>query len=469
MASPKEQLILPFIKGSTVTLDFDGDLLSSDGGVLLLRQIEDQIGIVKALSDPIKDLRDRRYVSHTIYDQCLQRVLMIAAGYEDANDSDPDRLRQDAAFKIALGRRPDDDTNLASQPTISRFENTPRRTELYRIARAFLDHFIASYQTPPDWIILDFDDTEDKTYGNQQLSLFNGYYNDNCYLPLHVYEARSGKLVTTILKPGKRATGKQMLAIIKRIISRIRQVWPETNIFIRGDSHFAYPEVMDYIEAENMANQSTQPVSDEIDLTGQIFYITGLATNLVLKRRVQPTVDQAVDLFQACQEPVTIYHEFVYQAESWSIPRRVYAKVKVDKEGLKTFFRVTNIRRMRPSAMEGKVYAPRANCELRIKAHKCGLSSGRTSCHRFEANQFRLFLHSAAYVLLHALSDQMLKTTAWAKASFQTIRQCLLKIAVRIKLLKTKVSVSFPKAHPNLNAIKRCFVIMDYLHRHAPG
>lgn len=465
----KSQIEFPFVKDTQVILNFDGDLLSSDGGVLLLREVEDKLGIVKQLSDQLKDTRDARYVQHSLYDQFLQRVLLIASGYEDANDSDVDRLREDAAFKMALGRRPDDDLDLASQPTISRFENNPSRSELYRMAKVFADFFIKSYTTPPPAIILDFDDTESEVYGNQQLSLFNGYYGSTCYLPLHVYEALSGKLVTTILKPGQRANGKQMLAIIKRIVGHIRQAWPNTNIFIRGDSHFAYPETMAWIEEQNMANQPDEPVSDEDDLIGQLYYITGLSSNAVLKRNVQPTVDQALEIFQETQQPICIYHEFTYQAETWSKPRRVYGKIKVDKKGYKVHFRVTNIRHMRPSVMEEKVYNPRANCELRIKAHKLDLKSDRTSCHRFEANQFRLFLHSAAYVLMHALSTQVLKATSLAKASFQTIRLLLLKIAVRIKLLKTRIKVEFPKAHPNLNLVQRCFSIMDHVRRHAPG
>ena len=426
------QLTLPFIKDTKVELNFDGDLLSSDGGALLLRQVEDQIGIVKQLAGLLRDDRDQRYVTHSMHDQLLQRVLLIASGYEDANDSDRDRLRQDAAFKIALGRRPDDDQDLASQPTISRFENTPSRTELYRLAKAFVDHFVASYDSPPEWIILDFDDTEDKTYGNQQLTLFNGYYGDTCYLPLHIYEAASGKLVTSILKPGQRATGKQMLSIVKRIIGHLRRVWPDTTIVFRGDSHFSYPEVMGWIEEQDKAADDL--IGDDETLKGRMYYLAGLTANAVLKRMVQTSIDQAVELSKSQQKPVCIYPEVSYKAESWSTPRRVYAKIKADGDKVKLHFRVTNITHMRPSVIEEKAYNPRACCELRIKDHKCDLKSDRTSCHRFEANQFRLFLHSAAYVLVHTMTTQLLKTTTWTKATIDTIRQCLLKIAVRIQL-----------------------------------
>ena len=461
------QLTLPFIKDTKVELNFNGDLLSSDGGALLLRQVEDQIGIVKQLASLLRDNRDQRYVTHSMHDQLLQRVLLIASGYEDANDSDRDRLRQDAAFKIALGRRPDDDQDLASQPTISRFENTPSRTELYRLGTAFVDHFVASYDSPPEWIILDFDDTEDKTYGNQQLALFNGYYGDTCYLPLHIYEATSGKLVTSILKPGQRATGKQMLSIVKRLIGHLRHVWPDTTIVFRGDSHFAYPEVMDWIEDQDKANQTDDLIGDDETLKGRTYHLTGLTANAVLKRMVQTTIDQAIELSKRQQKPVCLYHEVSYKAESWSIPRRVYAKIKADRDKVKVHFRVTNIKHMRPSVVEKKAYNPRACCELRIKDHKCDLKSDRTSCHRFQANQFRLFLHSAAYVLVHTLTTQLLKTTSWAKATIGTIIQCLFKIAVRIQVLKTKIKVTFPRSHPNLKTLHSSFAILGHLQNYA--
>ena len=165
--------------------------------------------------------------------------------YEDANDCN--FLRKDPAFKMASGCSPETGNDLCSQPAMSRFENSVSRTDLYRPALIFAEAFVSSYASPPSVVVLDFDDTEDKVFGSQQYSLFNGYYGDYCYLPLHVYEGLSGRLITTILKPGKRCDGKQMLSIVKRVMRFLRERWPEPLIIFRGDSHFAYPEVLDYI------------------------------------------------------------------------------------------------------------------------------------------------------------------------------------------------------------------------------
>ena len=215
---------------------------------MLLQEVEQQMGIIANLANTIKDPRDTRYVKHSIMDLMMQRTSQIAAGYEDANDCD--QLRDDSIFKIFAGRMPQSDFALVSQPTMSRFENSISRTYLYRLAHVFMDSFIASYDKPPEVAVLDFDDTEDKVYGGQQQALFNGYFKNHCLMPLHVYEGLSGKLVTTILKPGKRANGKLMLAIVKRMIKYLCRHWPETLIVFRGDGHFAYPEVMDWIETQ---------------------------------------------------------------------------------------------------------------------------------------------------------------------------------------------------------------------------
>jgi hypothetical protein len=177
-----------------------------------------------------------------------QRMFQIACGYEDANDCNP--LRHDPAFKAACGRLPLSDDPLASQPSMSRFENAPRRRELYRMAQALFDTFAASYEQAPKSILLDIDDTADEVHGAQQQSLFNGYYDQYCYLPLHIYEGQSGKLITTILRPGRRPTGEEIVSILKRVVRAIRQKWPEVLILLRGDGHFSTPEVHAWCESQ---------------------------------------------------------------------------------------------------------------------------------------------------------------------------------------------------------------------------
>ncbi len=191
------------VRNTSVELEFSGGALTSDAGVLLLREVEEQIGLIQAMGEVIPDARDARYVKHTLTDLLIQRIAQIACGYEDANDCND--LRTDPGFKMLAGRFPELDEALASHPPMSRFENSISRTTLYRLAKAFVDTFVASYEKAPETIVLDFDDTNNNVHGGQQLSLFKKDYGESCFMPLHVYEGVSGNLGTTILKPGKRS------------------------------------------------------------------------------------------------------------------------------------------------------------------------------------------------------------------------------------------------------------------------
>ena len=304
VATSKSPLHAISVKDTPVLVDLDGGEMSSDAGLLLLREVEKHIGIIKALASVVTDSRDSRYVRHQTSDLLTQRIFQIAAGYEDANDCDT--LRTDPILKICADRQPESDPALASQSTMSRFENSISRTNLFRLARVLADQFIQSYDKAPKIIVLDFDDTEDKTYGDQQLQLFNNFYKSHCYQPLHVYEGLSGKLVTTILKPGKRSNGKQMLMIVKRLIAYLRAEWPATLIIYRGDSHFAYPEVMAWIDTQK-----------------QIKHVTGLTGNAVLNKLVDAQVQRAKQQYKDTKKPVRIYHSFPYQAGSWDEHPRV--------------------------------------------------------------------------------------------------------------------------------------------------
>src|SRR6266849_8649068 len=279
-----------------------------------------------------------------------------------------------------LDRLPDTGAPLASQPTMSRFENRVSRSELYRMARVLLDQFIASYVTHPRVIVLDVDDTEDRVHGPQEHARYDAYYGGYCFMPLHLYEGLSGRLMTTILK-AKRFTGTQMLAVLKRLVKRLRQAWPETLLIFRGDSHFAYPEVMQWIEAQ--ANLS---------------YVTGLTSNAVLQTLAREVVEQTKRAYERDGGKITRFHSTRYQAGTWSRWRRVVIKVEVSDQGVNTRFVVTDMEHARTKVLYQPIYCARGQAENDIKDHKLSLKSDRTSCHRFEANQFRVFLHSAAYV-----------------------------------------------------------------------
>ena len=413
------------ISGKKVIADFNGGNVTSDAGLLFLREVESRLGIIQRIADVLPDDRHQSYVQHSINQLLTQRVFQIAAGYEDANDSD--HLKDDPVLKIACNRLKD---SLASQPTMSRFENGFSRTDLYRIAQAFLDNFIHSYEKAPKAILLDLDDTEDPTHGAQQLILFNGYYNNYCYLPLHIYEGKSGKLITTILRPGKRPTGSEIMMILKRIIDRIREAWPEVGILVRGDSHFAYKELMDYCEHLGLK------------------YIFGLTTKDPMVKQSAGLVKQAEMFFLKDKQPVKLFGEFTYQASSWTILRRVIYKAEHNAKGSNLRFIVTNLENRHRSMVYNLIYCGRGAMELLIKEHKNHLRSDKTSCTRFLANQFRLFLHSIAYVLLHAFREQCLQSTQFAKAQFDTIRLKILKLGVRVVMMSTKIKIHWPTSCP---------------------
>jgi hypothetical protein len=438
-------LKLTEVNSQPVLVDFDGGQISSDGGLLLLREVEQQIGIIKSLTEAIHDPRDARYVKHTIMDLLMQRVSQIAAGYEDADDCDD--LRADPIIKMCAGRSPETDDDLASQPTMSRFENSITRTYLYRLARVFVDNFIASYDNEPNIIVLDVDDTEDKTHGDQQLALFNKYCDEYCFMPLHVYEGLTGKLITTILKPGKRSNGKTMLAIVKRFISYIRSHWPNTIIIFRGDSHFTYPEMMEWIEEQE-----------------NVYFNTGLTANSRLGALVQSHIERAKKLYNLHNNKVSLYHSFYYKADSWTRYRRVIAKIEILEDGLLNVrYIVTNLVKATAKTLYSDIYCARGNAELYIKDHKLYLKSDRTSCHCFAANQFRLLLHSAAYVLIHALKTNVLKHTQWGNATIATIRLRLLKIGARVRQLKTRIKVELPSCYPLKETLINSFQIFEIL------
>src|SRR5262247_3655611 len=369
-------LLLAPVGGKTVALDCDGGRLSSDAGLVLLKDIDEQLGLTRALAAALSDARDARRIRFTPEDLLKQRVLQIAAGYEDANDATT--LRHDPIFKLLLDRLPDTGAPLASQPTISRFENHVSRTELYRMAHVLVDQFITSYARPPQLIVLDVDDTEDPVHGEQEQARYDGYYGGYGCLPRHLYEGLSGRLITTLFK-AKRFTGTQRLSVLTRLVKRLRQAWPDTLLIFRGDSHFAYPEVMQWIEAQT-----------------QLSYVTGLTSNAVLQTLARDAVEQAKRAYERDRTKITRFHSTRYQAGTWSHSRRVVIKVEVSDQGVNTRFVVTDMEQARTKVLYQQIYCARGQAENEIKDHKRYLKSDRTSCHRFEANQFRLFLHSAA-------------------------------------------------------------------------
>jgi hypothetical protein len=421
---------LPSVGGKKITAAFDGGLISSNGGVLLLAGADKQLGLIDTLAAIIPDHRDPAQITHSLSDILRARIFAIACGYPDADDLDD--LRKDPAFKLACGRLPESGDHLPSQPTMSRWENAPDLRTLIRLMQAMIDLWCRSYPRAPRAITLDIDDTADTVHGHQQLSLFNAHYDERCFLPIHIYDADTGHCVLTILRPGKTPDGKEVRAHLRRLVRRIRRHWPKTRITIRGDSHYGRREAMDWCEKND------------------VHYIFGLSANAVLAAQVFPkTDDVCVRRATANLDVVRDYTETRYAAKSWSHPRRVVARIEATRKGLDTRYVVTNITYGTAAWLYDSLYCARGQAENLIKRHKGQLASDRTSCRSPLANQMRLILHTAAYWLMLTVRDTIPMLQSLASGEFSSIRLRLLKIAVRIKETASRVRLAFAANCPD--------------------
>jgi hypothetical protein len=436
---------LPPIDNKRVEISFTGHDISSDGGLLLVKEVERQIGIIKSITSCMVDDRCQGYVQHSYDEIAAQRVYQIIAGYEDANDCN--KLRNDTILKMSVGRSPISGNALASQPTMTRFENAPAIKELYHIAYAFAQHFVSSYDSEPPVIIIDCDDTNSDIHGGQQLGLYNDYYGEYCYMPLHIYEGLSGKLISTILKPGRRSKGVNIYGILKRLVILLRKSWKNTVIIIRGDSHFCSKDLMDWC----VAGQHN------------VRFMTGLTGNKILNSRVNDLVKSSENEYKRFNKPVKRYHSFSYKAQSWENEQRVIVKIEVTHLGTNIRYIVTDLWEYRTKALYELGYCGRGRMELNIKDHKTYLNSDRMSCNSFYANQFRLFLHSAAYVLMHTMQQNVLACNNLASVTIKTFRERFIKIAAHVRELKTKVSVELPITCPEAQLLEKYLLTIGQL------
>jgi hypothetical protein len=278
--------------------------------------------------------------------------------------------------------------------------------------------------------VLDIDDTEDRVHGSQELALFHAYYDGRCFLPIHVYEATTGKPVAVILRPGRTPDGAEVAFVLRHVIRRIRARWPRVDILVRGDSHYGRPEAMTWCERNRVG------------------YVLGLAGNPVLLARVATlTEDAAVRRVEDEAAKVRRYTEFRYAAKTWAAERRVIARVEASGRGTDSRFIVTNLPGA-PRWLYEVAYCARGQAENQVKAHKRHLASDRTSCSRASANQFHLVLHTAAYWLLHTLRGLTPKRSFWRAAQFDTLRLMLIKVAARVTELATRIKLSLPSSYP---------------------
>lgn len=405
-----KQLNFSFLRKRQLTVNFEGGEITSDSGLLLVRQADNALGLMVGMAGRIVDRRDSRYTDHTLETLLRQRTYQIVAGYEDCNDADV--VRRDPALKAACGRMLSDN-DLSSQPTLSRLENSITYNDLYRIGEYFVDLYICrKRKEKPKRIILDLDGTDDPTYGNQQLTFFHGYYDQYMYHPLVIYDAETGALITAALRAGNRHASYGAVSILRRIIPKLKVAFPKAEIVIRGDAGFAVPEMYEYCEQEGLS------------------YVIGLIRNDVLERMVEELLEEAHHRYIETEKKQRLFAEGKYQAKSWSKERRVVMKAEWLPQGPNTRFVVTNLTFEAKELYE--FYTERGGtCEVRIDEFKNGLKADRLSCHRFLANQFRLFLHMAAYWLVLRLREALHKTE-FASMQIQQLRLRLLKIGGQV-------------------------------------
>jgi hypothetical protein len=411
---------------------FDGGRITSDGGLPWLAQLDSELGLCESLAACVPEWR-RGTVTHSLENLVRQRVLQIACGYEDQDDAD--FLRTDPLLKLACGRLPETEQDLASQPTLSRLENAPNYRACYRMAEALLEIYVRrrGLRGAPQRVLLDFDSTDDPAHGKQEGVAYHGYFGQHQYHPLLVFDGDTGQIVTTVLRAGNAHAGAGALSVLKRLVRRLKEQWPKAKIEIRADAGFALPAGYEYCEAEG------------------ICYTIGLVPNTRLEALASSLVSLAktasmLRTRRGADPKVRLLSEMSYQAGSWAKKRRVIYKAEVLEKGTNTRFVVTNRPEEAPLALY-KSYAERGETENRIKDYKNALSADRLSCCKFWANQFRLLLHAAAYWLLDVLRERLVRR-GFGQMQLETVRLRIVKIGGRVRQLLTKVRLQLASGHP---------------------
>ena len=395
----------PRVNRRIVEARFDGGDITSDGGVLLLRQADRLTGLSDSIARALSDPRRQASCDHDVPGLVRQRLYAIALGYEDLNDHDG--LRQDVALQTAVER----DQWLASASTLCRFENRADRETAWRLHEVLLDQFIASFKRAPKKLILDFDATDDPVHGEQDGRFFHGYYRHYCFLPLYVFCGH--QLLVSYLRPSNIDGAKHSWAILSLLVKRLRQVWPKVRIIFRGDGGFCRWKMLRWCDHH------------------EVGYIIGLAKNKRLNRLTASLQDEAAACFAATGHKVRWFTDFQYAARSWDGARRVIAKIEHSQHGVNPRYVVTNLEGDAKQLYD-KLYCARGDMENRIKENQLAMFGDRTSCQHWWPNQFRLLLASLAYTLIEAIRRIALKGTELANAYVGTIRLKLFKIGAVI-------------------------------------
>jgi hypothetical protein len=406
------ELVFPAVANRDIVARFDGGDLTTDAGVLLLAQADKKLGLIHAMAGVVCDKRQQGKIRHGLEEILAERIYAIACGYEDANDLDT--LKDDPALKVACGRRPQTQPALASQPTISRLENAMSRKDLLRMGMALAQRVIAQLPADTKEVILDVDATDDPCHGQQEGECFNGYYDTHCYLPLHLHLTGPDgqqRLLASLLRPGNAAYHDGLFGLLRRAVRLVRARFAKVQIVLRADAGFGYADVLAFCEAQGLD------------------YVLGLKSNARLAVLCTPVQMDACLKYRWAGEGCREFAEFAYKAGSWPHLRRVVVKAEITQGELNPRFVVSNL--MGPPEQLYQFYCERGDQENRIKELKLDLVSGRTSCHRFVANQMRLLLHAAACVLLATLQAAA-AATRLAQAQIGTLRLRVLKVAARV-------------------------------------
>lgn len=417
-------LQFPACKSRKVELNFEGGDVSSDGGILLLKEIDQQLGLLSKASACLPDPRDQSRIHHETLTMLRQRVYGIALGYEDLNDHD--HLRSDIAFQTAVQK----EAILASNVSLCRFEHRVDRQAIVKIHEVLIDQFISSYNQAPKELILDFDATDDEVHGQQMGRFYHGYYGHYCFLPLYVFCGT--QVLVSYLRPSSKDGALHAWAILSLLVKRLRQAWPQVQIIFRGDSGFCRPKMLEWCDRHN------------------VFYIIGLARNPRLERLLAPTMTEAQKAFDLTTHKQRLFANFYYAAQTWKRERRVIGKAEITLQGPNPRFIVTNLPGESQHLYED-VYCARGNMENRIKETQLELFAERTSCHNWWPNQFRLLLSSLAYSLIERLRTLYLQGTELATTQVQNIRLKLFKIGAVItrntRRIRFLLSSSYPYSH----------------------
>ena len=411
----------PACKSRKIEADFKGGDITSDGGSLLLRQVDRRLGLTRELNRRLTDPRCQGRCEHEQRDLLRQRIYGLALGYEDLNDHD--HLRHDLGLQTATDR----DRALASSPTLCRWENRADRQTAWIVNEIMVEQCIRSFKRPPEELILDFDATDDPVHGKQEGRFFHGYYDGYCFLPLYVF--CGSQLLVAYLRPSNIDGAKHAWAILSLLVKRLRQAWPHVRIIMRADSGFCRWRMLRWCEDHKVG------------------YIIGIARNSRLNAMVSDLMDQAREQYEQTGEKQRVFGWIEYAAYTWDRPRRVIVKAEHNEGGSNPRYVVTNLPGD-PQQLYDQVYCARGDMENRIKEQQLDLFAGRTSCSKWWPNQFRLLLSSLAYVLVESLRRLALKATELARAQCGTIRLKLLKIGAVVMRNTRRIRFHLSSACP---------------------